>query len=143
MEKEYEQGLVRELHARERSLDERERFVTARESQLAMREAWAKDRAVADDKLMSQIQAANEKLVIAGVHADERAESALSRLQARETFIAMLSHELRNPLAPIVTALDLMDLSRTSAFEHERELIRRHVTHLVSLIEELLDVARI
>jgi signal transduction histidine kinase len=143
MEKDYEQGLVRELHARERSLDERERFVRAREATLAMREAWAKDRSMADGQLMSQIQAANEKLVIASVHADERADSALARVQASETFVAMLSHELRNPMAPIVTALDIMDLSRTTAFGHERELIRRHVTHLIALIDELLDVARI
>ena len=39
----------------------------------------------------------------------------------------MLSHELRNPLAPMVTALDLMDLSGEPHFASERAMISRHV----------------
>jgi signal transduction histidine kinase/ActR/RegA family two-component response regulator len=57
-------------------------------------------------------------------------------------FLAMLSHELRNPLAPVVTALDLMDRSGEKHFSAEREMITRHVRHLVRLLDDLLDMAR-
>src|ERR1700761_4375012 len=140
MEKDYEQGLVRALHLRERSLDERERFVTDREMRIGMRELRANEREEADHHRMSQIRAANEELVLAGVHADQCAESALERMQASDAYVAMLSHELRNPLAPIVTALDLMDLTRATAFQRERDVIRRHVVRLVAVVSELLDV---
>ena len=61
----------------------------------------------------------------------------------KDQFLAMLGHELRNPLAPIRTALDLMNLRAGSAFEHERTIIGRQVEHLVVLVDDLLDVSRI
>ena len=60
----------------------------------------------------------------------------------KDEFLAMLSHELRNPLAPIVTTLDLLDRSGETSLAPERALISRHVLHLVRLIDDLLDVAR-
>jgi signal transduction histidine kinase/ActR/RegA family two-component response regulator len=61
----------------------------------------------------------------------------------KDEFLAMLSHELRNPLAPIVGALDLMKVPRDGAFAKERAVIDRHVRHIVRLVDDLLDVARI
>ncbi|MEO8706367.1 MAG: ATP-binding protein [Kofleriaceae bacterium] len=61
----------------------------------------------------------------------------------KDEFLAILGHELRNPLAPIVTALDLMQLSGKPGFEREREVIRRQAQHLTRLVEDLLDVSRI
>ena len=61
----------------------------------------------------------------------------------KDEFLAMLGHELRNPLAPIRTALDLMNLKEDAAFEDERLLIARQVDHLVGLVDDLLDVSRI
>ena len=61
----------------------------------------------------------------------------------KDEFLAMLSHELRNPLAPIVGALDLMKLRGPEAFGREREIISRHVRHLVRLVDDLLDVSRV
>lgn len=63
--------------------------------------------------------------------------------QAKDEFMAMLGHELRNPLAPILTALDLMAMRDPSAFRREREVIARQVKHLVHLVDDLLDVSRI
>ena len=72
------------------------------------------------------------------------AEQAANR--AKDEFLAMLGHELRNPLAPILTALHLMrgkaargegDVTR------ERGVIERQVEHLVRLVDDLLDVSRI
>ncbi|HEX8537917.1 MAG TPA: ATP-binding protein, partial [Cystobacter sp.] len=60
----------------------------------------------------------------------------------KDEFLAMLGHELRNPLAPILTALELMQL-RDAGGERERKLIERQVKHLVRLVDDLLDVSRI
>jgi signal transduction histidine kinase/DNA-binding response OmpR family regulator len=64
--------------------------------------------------------------------------------RAKDEFLAMLGHELRNPLAPILTALQLMsirDAGETTA--KERAVIDRQVRHLMRLVDDLLDVSRI
>ena len=61
----------------------------------------------------------------------------------KDEFLAMLGHELRNPLSPIVTALQLMGMKEGNAFERERTIIGRQVEHLVRLVDDLLDVSRI
>ena len=62
--------------------------------------------------------------------------------RTKDEFLAMLGHELRNPLSPIVTALQLMRMREESAALREREIIERQVEHLVRLVDDLLDVAR-
>jgi len=62
--------------------------------------------------------------------------------RTKDEFLAMLGHELRNPLAPIVTALKLMKLRDTDTV-HEQAVIQRQVDHLVRLVDDLLDVSRI
>jgi signal transduction histidine kinase len=69
-----------------------------------------------------------------------RKAEAASR--AKDEFLAILGHELRNPLAPIVTALDLMK-ARGGAPERELAVIERQTRHLVRLVDDLLDVSRI
>ena len=63
--------------------------------------------------------------------------------RAKDEFLAMLGHELRNPLSPILTALQLMKLRGGGGLEREREVIERQVGHLTRLVEDLLDVSRI
>jgi signal transduction histidine kinase len=63
--------------------------------------------------------------------------------RAKDEFLAMLGHELRNPLAPITTALQLLRLRGIEAGEKERLIIERQVRHLVTLVDDLLDVSRI
>ncbi|HEY8550643.1 MAG TPA: ATP-binding protein [Vicinamibacterales bacterium] len=63
--------------------------------------------------------------------------------RAKDEFLAMLGHELRNPLAPILTALQLMRLRGVSAAARERTVIERQVRHVVGLVDDLLDVSRI
>ncbi|MBA3395515.1 MAG: response regulator [Deltaproteobacteria bacterium] len=63
--------------------------------------------------------------------------------RAKDEFLAMLGHELRNPLAPIVTALHLIRLRGGDPFERERAIIDRQVHHVVRLVDDLLDVSRI
>jgi signal transduction histidine kinase len=61
--------------------------------------------------------------------------------RAKDEFLAMLGHELRNPLSPIVTALHLLRLRGTRS--REQDVIERQVTHLTRLVDDLLDVSRI
>jgi PAS domain S-box-containing protein len=73
-----------------------------------------------------------------------QSEAALKKANRRkDEFLAMLGHEMRNPLAPIVTALHLMRLKNDSATERERIVIERQVNHLIRLVDDLLDVSRI
>ena len=63
--------------------------------------------------------------------------------RAKDEFLAMLGHELRNPLSPILTALQLMKLRGGGGLERERTVIERQVSHLTRLVDDLLDVSRI
>jgi len=72
--------------------------------------------------------------------ARERAEAAS---RAKDEFLAMLGHELRNPLSPILTSLHLMELRDPKSSVREREVIQRQVSHMVRLVDDLLDVSRI
>ncbi|NGZ83683.1 ATP-binding protein [Duganella aceris] len=71
----------------------------------------------------------------------KRAAEAANR--AKDEFLAMLGHELRNPLAPIVTALQLMRLRGGDYAVKERAVIERQTNHLVALVDDLLDVSRV
>jgi signal transduction histidine kinase/ActR/RegA family two-component response regulator len=77
----------------------------------------------------------------------EEAQAARSEAEAanraKDEFLAMLGHELRNPLAPIQTALQLMRLRGDGSAERERTVIERQVKHLTRLVDDLLDVSRI
>jgi signal transduction histidine kinase/ActR/RegA family two-component response regulator len=73
--------------------------------------------------------------------AKARREAELAN-RAKDEFLAMLGHELRNPLAPILTALQLMELRGITGGERERRIIERQVKHVVRLVDDLLDVSR-
>jgi DNA-binding response OmpR family regulator len=70
-------------------------------------------------------------------------EAAESANRTKDEFLAMLGHELRNPLAPILTALQLLRLRGVEGGDRERTIIERQVRHLVGLVDDLLDVSRI
>ncbi len=75
-----------------------------------------------------------------------RAEDALREADRRkDEFLAVLAHELRNPLAPVRTAVHLMGRSGASpeVVERARQVIDRQVSHMARLIDDLLDVSRI
>ncbi|HYO15133.1 MAG TPA: ATP-binding protein [Thermoanaerobaculia bacterium] len=63
----------------------------------------------------------------------------------KDEFLAMLAHELRNPLAPIRNALHLLGVPDASpaALRRAREMMERQVQHMVRLVDDLLDVSRI
>ncbi|MCX5742586.1 MAG: ATP-binding protein [Proteobacteria bacterium] len=63
--------------------------------------------------------------------------------QAKDEFLAMLGHELRNPLAPLQTVLDVMKLRSGDQLLKERTLIERQVRQLSRLVDDLLDMSRV
>ena len=75
--------------------------------------------------------------------ADRLRAAAEAANRTKDEFLAMLGHELRNPLAPILTALQLMTMRGDGTAVKERTVIDRQVRHLVRLVDDLLDVSRI
>jgi signal transduction histidine kinase len=84
--------------------------------------------------------AEREQLLVREREARREVEQAS---RAKDDFLAMLGHELRNPLAPIVTALQLLRLRGNDPAEREHTIIERQVTHLTTLVDDLLDISRI
>ncbi|HSK04343.1 MAG TPA: ATP-binding protein, partial [Kofleriaceae bacterium] len=79
-------------------------------------------------------------------HALDRArayEAAEQASRAKDEFLAMLGHELRNPLSPILTATQLMRLRGDGVCAKERTIIERQARNLVRIVDDLLDVSRI
>jgi signal transduction histidine kinase/CheY-like chemotaxis protein len=63
--------------------------------------------------------------------------------RAKDQFLAMLGHELRNPLAPALTALHLMKLRGDERSTRERDVLERQLRHMARLVDDLLDVSRL
>jgi signal transduction histidine kinase len=63
--------------------------------------------------------------------------------RAKDEFLAMLGHELRNPLAPILFAIELAKTHPEELPKRELEIIERQARHIERLVNDLLDIARI
>ena len=103
-------------------------------------ELFRKTRAL--ERLNSEL----EERVTERTSALEATTQALQEANHRkDEFLAMLAHELRNPLAPIRTAVQLLRLKELAEPHRNRarDVIERQVEHLVNLIDDLLDVSRI
>ncbi len=61
----------------------------------------------------------------------------------KDEFIAVLGHELRNPLSPLVNGLELLDVANEDTVERARAVMRRQVDHLIRLVDDLLDMSRV
>jgi DNA-binding response OmpR family regulator len=75
------------------------------------------------------------------VRAEEARRAAEDATRAKDEFLAMLGHELRNPLTPILMAVELM--RRRGVNSKEVLIIERQLRQLMRLVDDLLDVARI
>jgi signal transduction histidine kinase len=75
----------------------------------------------------------------------EARRQAEAQSNAKDVFLAMLGHELRNPLAAIAGAVQVLDLPdvKPAQAAHAREIGRRQVRHLTRIVDDLLDVHRI
>jgi signal transduction histidine kinase len=103
-------------------------------------------------KLNERLQQSNRDLMAsnaalkAEVEQRGRAEQALLDADRRkDEFLAILAHELRNPLAPISNAIEILQRvgSKDPELVRMRELIDRQVRHMSRLVDDLLDVSRI
>ena len=92
--------------------------------------------AVASDVASRAAIALDNALLYRKIHDQDR---------RKNEFLAMLSHELRNPLAPITNAVHVLQINDTDAKRHDwaREVIGRQVRQLSRLVDDLLDVSRI
>jgi signal transduction histidine kinase/ActR/RegA family two-component response regulator len=90
----------------------------------------------------AQLYRSVEREVDERIAAEARLQEASRR---KDEFLAMLSHELRNPLAPIMTALEVIRRIAPAdpKFSWATDIMRRQLRQMTRLIEELLDVARI
>ncbi|HEV7555414.1 MAG TPA: HAMP domain-containing sensor histidine kinase, partial [Kofleriaceae bacterium] len=70
-----------------------------------------------------------------------RTANVLDAARRKDDFLAMLGHELRNPLAPILTAAEL--LARYPEVNRERDVIDRNTRHLARIVDDLLDISRV
>jgi signal transduction histidine kinase len=106
-------------------------------------------RLLLDDRYRGFLELAADQIATAlrkaRAHEEElhRAESLARADRAKDEFLAMLGHELRNPLSPIVTVLQLMKLRGETALSDERSIIERHVQHVERLVDDLLEVSRL
>ena len=97
-------------------------------------------------RALEELNAELERRVAARTAELEATTAALREADRRkDEFLAMLAHELRNPLAPIRTAVQLLRLKELPEAHsaRARDTIDRQVEHLVCLIDDLLDVSRI
>src|SRR5690606_89068 len=85
-------------------------------------------------------------ILFTDITARRKAEEEMRQGNRRkDEFLAMLAHELRNPLAPIAAAADLLRLAQPddARVRKSSEIISRQVRHMTALINDLLDVSRV
>jgi signal transduction histidine kinase len=92
---------------------------------------------------VSDRKRAAEQLARSAERAQQAYAAAKEAERRKDEFLAMLGHELRNPLAPIHTTLQLLRLRGETALMRERTIIERQTLHLERLVSDLLDVSRI
>jgi signal transduction histidine kinase len=141
-----------ELYCKRRELRELNNNLTEANARLAQaNEALQAEKAHELEALNTTLQRANSELeranrtLLIEVAERSRAERALKDAdQKKDEFLALLAHELRNPLAPLRNAVELMRLQPGDPqLGWAREVIERQVSYLTRLVDDLLDVSRI
>ena len=97
------------------------------------------------EKSVARLREANEHLVLAAINAQGLRDDAEDANRRQNEFLAMLAHELRNPLVPISMSSMLLERSANSTPQllNFTRVIRRQVDHMACLLDDLLDAARI
>ena len=142
-----------ELYTKRRELQELNRNLARANERLAQANTTLQAEKTRELETLNRIlQRANQELEGANrslqTEVTERARVELALKEAdrhKDEFLAMLAHELRNPLAPIHNAVQLMhrqDLSNPHLL-WSRDVIGRQLAHLTRLVDDLLDVSRI
>ncbi len=133
---------------REDDLQRREIAVREREDDLRISDESQQFLEQAQTELAARnydMRQANSSLVIASLSASASRELAETAQQRQVEFVAMLAHELRNPLAPIRGAVALLARidSQDPLLPMIRDVIERQVSQMARLLDDLLDVSRV
>lgn len=142
-----------ELFTKRRELQELNRNLAQANQRLAEANTTLQAEKTRELEMLNRVlQRANQELEAANrslqTEVAERARIELALKEAdrhKDEFLAMLAHELRNPLAPIHNALQLMHRQSFTdpQLAWSRDVIGRQVAHLTRLVDDLLDVSRI
>ncbi|MET0332847.1 MAG: ATP-binding protein [Rhizobacter sp.] len=95
------------------------------------------------DQMARALRQASQRLNETSESVREALAQANAAAQAKDHFLAVLGHELRNPLAPMLTTLHLLNLKSDDSTARERQIMARQVAHMRRLVDDLLDVSRI
>lgn len=142
-----------ELYQKRRELQELNRNLAQANERLAAANTTLQAEKTRELEMMNRtLQRANQELEAANrslqTEIAERARVELALKEAdrhKDEFLAMLAHELRNPLAPINNAVQLMHRKTLgdAQLTWSRDVIGRQLAHLTRLVDDLLDVSRI
>jgi signal transduction histidine kinase len=115
--------------------------LTQKTERLRQMERAEGERRLAQERQRWELERAQEEADRQRRRAEELAEAD----RRKDEFLALLGHELRNPLAPIRNAVGVLHRAGTSAAiaEQARGVIERQVAHMTRLVDDLLDVSRI
>ena len=132
-------GLLREQELQQR--------IAVLEAELSHARVLAREQTRLEAQV-EQLREANEHLVMATVSAQSLRDLAEATNRRQTEFLAMLAHELRNPLAPLSMAASLLGSVGASGpsspqLAHVAGVVRRQVDHMARLLDDLLDAARI
>lgn len=116
-------------HKRERAELTAQKIIMEKEVEYRSMELAAKN---------AELSSTNEKL-------KQYTDRMRAEAHRKDEFLAMLAHELRNPLAPIAAAADLLSLGHSDErrIKQTSGIIRRQVKHMTGLVDDLLDVSRV
>ena len=110
--------------------------------QIGILEAWDKPGGFSEDDEAILVQLG--AIATNGFENARLVDSLREQDRRKDEFLAMLAHELRNPLAPIAAAADVLRISASPAHvSRASEVIGRQVKHMTSLVNDLLDVSRV
>ncbi|UQV48305.1 response regulator [Janthinobacterium lividum] len=112
---------------------------------MAKMQVQEKDKSDAFGLLIMQLREANQNLVLATFGAQDMQASAEATTLRQTEFLAMLAHELRNPLQPLAMANDLLakKVELDPQLVDVHGVIGRQVAHMARLIDDLLDASRV
>ncbi|WP_242167153.1 MULTISPECIES: HAMP domain-containing sensor histidine kinase [unclassified Pseudomonas] len=96
-----------------------------------------------EQRLYQELREANAQLVIAALSAQDLQATAERALDQQKSILAMVAHELRNPLTPISMIAERMVRLPSDQLPRMRELIEGQVQHISQLVDDLLDVSRV
>ncbi len=122
--------------------------VTALTTQVRLLEEELRASRTDMDTANAELMAANEQLQSANHELETRLAELGDAVEAsrhKDDFLAMLAHELRNPLAPILSAMQVIRRhpDNSDVVQRAREIVERQVRHQAQLLDDLLDVSRI